>query len=58
MKAKSKPISEKQPVESSNRVTVSAMEIPMKQRKGTILGSEADDIQRLVNLLHEEAKVI
>ncbi len=58
MKAKSKPIDEKQPAEAEARVTVTAMEIPSKQRKGTILGAEDEDIDKLVKLLHEEAKVI
>lgn len=58
MKAKSKPIDEKQALATDNRVTVTAMEIPMKQRRNTILADTPEDIKKLVTLLHEEAKVI
>lgn len=58
MKAKSKPIDEIQAVLTDSRITVLKMEIPLKQRKNMILGSEDKDIDELVRLLHEEAKII
>ncbi|MFC2131498.1 electron transfer flavoprotein subunit beta/FixA family protein [Bacteroidota bacterium] len=58
MKAKSKPIEEIDPVETDKKVTVLEMSMPSKQRMGTILAAEDADIDELVKLLHEEAKVI
>jgi electron transfer flavoprotein beta subunit len=58
MKARSKPIEEIEPVEQEAKVSVSKIEIPVKQRAGIILGNEDKDIDELVRLLHEEAKVI
>jgi electron transfer flavoprotein beta subunit len=58
MKAKSKPIEEKPAVASESRIAVTGMEIPMKKRIGKILTDSDSDIQELVRLLHEEAKVI
>ena len=58
MKAKSKPIEERDAVKDEARVTVMNMEIPAKQRVGKILSDSDDDIKELVRLLHEEAKVI
>ena len=58
MKAKSKPIEERAPIESAKRVTILGMSIPSKKRMGNIMGSEDSDIEKLVKLLHEEAKVI
>jgi electron transfer flavoprotein beta subunit len=58
MKAKSKPIEEKQPVMFDARTEVLQMNIPLKKRIGKILGDTDADIAELVKLLHEEAKVI
>jgi electron transfer flavoprotein beta subunit len=58
MKAKSKPIDERNAVTSGERVTILNMSIPLKQRQGKILGDTDADIDELVRLLHEEAKVI
>ncbi len=58
MKARSKPIEEVDAVDSDNRVSVSKIEIPVKQRAGVILGGEDTDVDELVRLLHEDAKVI
>jgi len=58
MKAKSKPIEEIEGLDVTNKVTILEMSIPTKQRIGKILGSEDSDIEELVKLLHEEAKVI
>jgi len=58
MKARSKPIEEIEAVDSEPRISVSKIEIPVKQRAGIILGNEDKDIDELVRLLHEDAKVI
>ncbi len=58
MKAKSKPIEEIEGINFDDKVTVLEMSIPSKQRIGKILGSEDADIDELVRLLHEEAKVV
>jgi electron transfer flavoprotein beta subunit len=58
MKAKSKPIEERNPTETESRTEVIKIEIPSKQRAGVILGAEDNDLNQLVKLLHEEAKVI
>jgi len=58
MKAKSKPIEEIVPAETQNKVTILDMTMPSKKRVGKILGAEDADIDELVKLLHEEAKVI
>lgn len=58
MKAKSKPIEERDAIKGDARITVMGMEIPSKQRVGKILSDSDEDIKELVRLLHEEAKVI
>ena len=58
MKAKSKPIDEKDAIASESRTSILSMELPTKQRIGKILGSEETDIDEIVRLLHEESKVI
>lgn len=58
MKAKSKPIEEREAIPAEPRITVIGMEIPSKQRIGKILGDTDQDIDELVRLLHEDAKVI
>jgi electron transfer flavoprotein alpha/beta subunit len=58
MKAKSKPIEEINAVEIEPYTSVLTMEIPRKQRKGIILTDTDEDINELIRLLHEDAKVI
>ena len=58
MKAKSKPIEERNSVLTEDRITVLGMEIPSKKRVGKIVGNTHEDIQEIVRLLHVEAKVI
>jgi electron transfer flavoprotein beta subunit len=58
MKAKSKPIEDKTPIETDARTEVLGISIPSKSRAGKILGDTDQDIDELVRLLHEEAKVI
>ncbi len=58
MKAKRKPIEERDATEVANRVSVLGMELPVKQRVGKIVGAEAADIDEVVRALHEDAKVI
>lgn len=58
MKAKSKPIEERQAIVSDSRIEILGMELPSRKRVGKILGSTDQDIDNLVTLLHEEAKVI
>jgi electron transfer flavoprotein beta subunit len=56
MKAKSKPIEEKDAKNYDELVSVVEMTMPSKARAGKILAE--GDIDELVRLLHEEAKVI
>ncbi len=58
MKAKSKPIEQKDAVETEQRVNILSMVLPEKQRVGKILTDSDADIAELVRLLREEAKVI
>lgn len=58
MKAKSKPIEERDAIDSEKRISILGMSIPSKQRVGKILGAEDSDIDELLRLLHEDAKVI
>lgn len=58
MKAKSKPIDTRTAVDNGNYVEVLSMEIPSKARANKILGGTDNDLQELVRLLHQEAKVI
>ncbi len=58
MKAKSKPIEEIDAKPTDPRVSVLSMEIPSKQRLGKMFADSQEDVDNLVKLLHEEAKVI
>lgn len=58
IKAKSKPIEEVAPPEVEPRSEIVALELPQRRRAGKILGSSDADIDELIRLLHEEAKVI
>ncbi len=58
IKAKSKPIEERESTSEATRVSVIAMENPPAKNQGKVLGDSDTDIAELVRLLHEEAKVI
>lgn len=58
MKAKKKPIEDRDAEETSLRTELVEMAIPEKNRAGKILTDSEADINELVRLLHEEAKVI
>ena len=58
MKAKSKPIDARNAIVTEKYTSVLSMEIPAKQRVGKILSDSDSDINELVRLLREEAKVI
>jgi electron transfer flavoprotein beta subunit len=58
MKAKSKPIEERAPVEAQVRVRTVSMRPPEQKGAGKIFESSPDTVKELVRLLHEEAKVI
>lgn len=58
MKAKSKPIEERAAAGASPRVATVSMTLPDTKRMNKILGDSESDINELVRLLHEEAKVI
>ncbi len=58
MKAKSKPIDEKTPIETDTKVSVIGMEIPSRKRIGKILSDSDSDIEEIIKSLHEEAKII
>lgn len=58
IKAKSKPIEEIEPPAVEPLSEVVALELPQQRRRGKILGSSDADLDELVRLLHEEAKVI
>ena len=58
MKAKQKPIDVKDAEETAARTEILEMSIPEKDRAGKILTDSDADIDELVRLLHEEAKVI
>lgn len=58
MKAKKKPIDEKDNVASSKRTEVLSMEIPQSSRVGKIVGDSDNEIAEIVKALREDAKVI
>ncbi len=58
MKAKKKPIEDRDAEETALRTELVEMAIPEKNRAGKILTDSEADINELVRLLHEEAKVI
>lgn len=57
MKAKSKPIEEIAATGEAARVEITGLELPSTARANKVLGDTDADIQELVRLLHEEAKV-
>lgn len=58
MKAKSKPITERAATTAASRVETVSMTLPDTKRLHKILGESDADIDELVRLLHEEAKMI
>ena len=58
MKAKKKPIEEIAATSFDNLVEITKMEIPSRSRLNKIFADTDEDIQNVVKLLHEEAKVI
>lgn len=58
MKAKSKPITERAASTVAPRVATVSMSLPDTKRLNKILGDTDADVQELVRLLHEEAKMI
>jgi electron transfer flavoprotein beta subunit len=58
MKAKSKPIEERAVVTVPPRVEILDMELPDTKRLNKVMGDSDNDIDELVRLLHEEAKII
>lgn len=58
MASKSKPIEERQPTYSGNKIEVQEMSLPKAKAKGKILSDGAASVPELVKLLREEAKVI
>ncbi len=58
MKAKSKPIEERAASAAQQRVETLSMTLPETKRLNRIVGDADTDIAQIVQLLHEEAKVI
>jgi electron transfer flavoprotein beta subunit len=58
MKAKSKPIDEKNSISETIRVVTKSMSNPAAKQGGKILDYSPENVKELVRLLHEEAKVI
>ncbi len=58
MAAKSKPIEERTPTVTEQKVQVIAMRKPTSKAAGKIVGSDASAVPELVRLLQEEAKVL
>ncbi len=58
MKAKSKPIDEMAPPDVEPLSEIVALELPQRRRAGKILGPSDAELEELIRLLHEEAKVI
>jgi electron transfer flavoprotein beta subunit len=58
MKAKSKPIAERAPSTVSARTETVAMTLPDMKRLNKIVGDTDADLDEIVRLLHEEAKMI
>jgi electron transfer flavoprotein beta subunit len=58
MASKSKPITEKAPSYTGNKLEVTEMKLPAAKSKGKILDGGAASVTELVKLLREEAKVV
>ncbi len=58
MKAKSKPIEEREGAAQTTRVETVVMRQPEKKGAGKIMEFSPENVRELVRLLHEEAKVI
>ena len=58
MQAKSKPIEERQPTYTDNKIEILSMSLPKPKPKGKIVGTDVSAVPELVRLLREEAKII
>lgn len=58
MKAKKKPIDERDSKSTNSNVEIMSMEIPSSSRVGMIVGDSDSDIDSIIKALHEDAKVI
>lgn len=58
MKAKKKPIEERNSVSTDTKVEILSMDIPQTSRIGKIVGDSDAEIASIVSALHTEAKVI
>lgn len=58
MKAKKKPLDEKEPVATGNCFDIQGMSYPPKRQGGKIVGEGAEAVPELLRLLREEAKVL
>lgn len=58
MQAKSKPIEERLPTYTDNKIEILSMTLPRPKPKGKIVGTDSTAVIELVKLLREEAKVI
>ncbi len=58
LKAKNKPLEERNPIAMQPQVEVVDMTIPLRSRKNIIVGDSDEEIERIVQLLHEDAKII
>jgi electron transfer flavoprotein beta subunit len=58
MASKSKPIAERQPAYTGNKIEVTELNLPKAKSKGKIFDGGAASVPELVKLLREEAKVI
>lgn len=58
MSSKSKPIAERQPTYTGNKLDVIEMNLPQSKSKGKILTEGVASVPELVRLLREEAKVV
>jgi len=58
MASKSKPITEKQPIYTGNKLDVTEMKLPQAKSKGKILTDGKSSVPELVKLLREEVKII
>lgn len=58
MAAKSKPIQEVAPIEVENKIEILKMKKPESKSKGRILGTDSTTVKELINVLHNELKLI
>ena len=58
MSAKSKPIEEKEPTYTGNKIEITEMNLPPTKSQGKVFEEGVENVPELVRLLREEAKVI